>query len=211
MTSDQSRFDLAVDIFGDVQQALVLHGLAPTDLVRSIIQEFREVDHLLSDPAAYKLVRSDTEADLDDDRPLDKQLAPRTQIKLVERPLQAPSGAQPLGRQIYLREQSRNTVYLIGWQPAIIGRVDANVLQNELVAVDLSGYTGELLVSRRHAQIVARGTQVVLENLSSNPTRITRADGSSTDLKGQHQIQHDDLIELVRSQIKLRVIIRPNP
>lgn len=191
------------------QEVLVLPTLTPPELLGAIIEEFRGTPHLIPNPAAYRLTRADTGTLLDDELPLARQLGPQLACRLHEYCPPLPQGAVPMGLRIYLREQIHGTVYPLHWQPALIGRPDDKLLDNDLLAVNVAAYTTGLRVSRRHAQVISEAGQVYLENLGQNATHVTAVQGTPVEVTGRQLLSDGAMIELVRSQIKLMVIMRP--
>jgi hypothetical protein len=208
MSSDQRRVEIQVDLFGTTHRALLIMGLTPQELIRAIIEEFREIEYLSSTPEAYQLVRLDTQEILDEELPLLTQLAQGRHVQLRERMPILPNGSSRLNQHVYLREETSNTIYKLWWQPAIIGRSDEQLGQNELVAVNLSSHQAGLRISRRHAQISVHNGQILLESLSPNATRIRRGP-QVIDVKGSAALQPGDLIDLARGQVLLRFMQRP--
>lgn len=210
MTTTQPRLRLSIDVFSlRDQQALVLPELTPPELIRAILSEFSELEFLGANPEAYRLRRLGAPGDLDDGQPLAAQLTHDTRLELVERAPPPPAGARPLGRPVYLREQVRGLVFPLTFQPAIIGRPDSTLADDQLVAVDLAAYTGGLRVSRRHARIVEEGGRLLIESLSPNPTAIKRAGSERAQtIAGREPLGDGDMVVLERSQISLKVIIR---
>jgi pSer/pThr/pTyr-binding forkhead associated (FHA) protein len=108
-----------------------------------------------------------------------------------------------------LREVVSGQVYKLHWLPAIIGRPDKNQLLDDRIAVDLESYKTGLRVSRRHAQIVEEDGRYFVESLSRNPTLLRSPDGSLEAVDSEKQpLQHDDVIQLERSNIALKFIVR---
>lgn len=209
MTTDTKRLNLRVVIFDKEEPAQVLPELTPAELVAAILAEFREIDYLGSDPSTYGLVWADSGEELNADQPLHAQVsAPEQRIRLIEHSPTLPFATQPMGRVVYLRELSAGIVYRLHWQPAIIGRRDAQLPQGELVAVDLRDHVMGRRVSRRHAQIIGVDGVCYIEPIGDNPVAVVGADGIATPLTGRYELKHNDIIELTRSQIKLRVLLR---
>lgn len=70
-------------------------------------------------------------------------------------------------RQPVLRARATGQRFEISWQPAIIGRPDANnPASAELLAVDLSKMEDARTVSRQHAQIIEQRGQYFLEAIA---------------------------------------------
>lgn len=214
MSSSQSRLDLLIDVFDLASQpARALPKIKPPQLVEAIIQEFREIEYLADDPAQYHLARVDDETLLDDGVELGRQrLAPGAHLRLCERTVVAPEGTQPFRQRVYLREQSQGRVFRLAWQPAIIGRRAESQAhaESQQLAVDLQPFPAGLRVSRRHLSISESDGDLVVENLSNNPVFIQRAGGAQIPIQADKtSLLADDILFLERSQIALKVLLRP--
>jgi len=148
--------------------------------VRSLIDEIRREFSLLEGNYTLSLKGSNP---LDPDKTLE-QLGIQTGVELTfdrERRrlsqqivarggqyFQAISGK----RQAVLREDSSGQVFVLEWQPAVIGRPDAgNAASAEVLAVNLGGLPDARTVSRQHARITESGGQFFLEGIAErNPT-----------------------------------------
>ncbi len=201
---DYTELQIDLSLIDKPQRVKILRRVTPRDLVQAIMSEFQDIAHLIRDPSAYRLVREPDGIPLDDEDMLLKQLGTQRACRLVEVDPPLPPTAQPMGRRIYLREQGSDRIMRLAWQPAIIGRFDDKLPNNELIACNLSDYS----VSRRHAQILTEGQQVLIESLApKNPLHVISPNMPPVPVNGRYPIQHGDTIELVRSQIKLQVII----
>ncbi len=206
-----TRLNLEIDIFSlEKQRANALATLTPPELVEAILQEFRELEFLGDDPSVYQLQRVDNNTPLDDTQRLEAQIKSGTHLRLVECSPQLPANAQPMPGNLYLRELSRGKVYKLHWQPAIIGRYDAKMEHNELLAVDLAGYdTDGKRVSRRHARISADSGDYLIESLADNPTVIKNQQGERLLQRGQRVVlQPGDKIYLENSGIGFVCLVR---
>ena len=210
MSANPSRLELLIDVFDHPRQrAIALPTLLPAELVAAVIGEFQEIEFLGSDPARYQLINTATSAALDEQVRVSQQLAAGDRLTLVERAEPLPPGTQPPSRPIYLRDQSSGAVYKLGWQPAIIGRVDSTQKDNQQVAVNLSAHAAGQRVSRRHAQIVEAKGQFYVEQLAQNPTIVKNKQGATTRVERDRcRIEHGDTIVLENSQIALKFIVR---
>ena len=140
---------------------------------------------------------------------MSQQLAAGDRLRLVERAEPLPPGTQPPSRPIYLRDQNSGAVYKLGWQPAIIGRVDSTQKDNQQVAVNLSAHAAGQRVSRRHAQVVEAKGQFFVEQLAQNPTIVKHKQGATTRVERDRcRIESGDTIVLENSQIALKFIVR---
>jgi hypothetical protein len=210
MSANQARIELLIDVFDQAaQRALAVPTLLPAELVAAVIEEFREIEVLGSDPARYQLIKAATRTALDEQVRLGQQLAAGDRLALAERQEPLPPGTQPPSRHIYLRDQGSGTVYKLSWQPAVIGRADVAQKDSQQLAVNLGAHSAGQRVSRRHAQIVETKGQFFLEQLAQNPTTVKRKDGTATRVERDRcRIQHGDTCVLENSQIVLKVIVR---
>lgn len=213
MGAGKDRLDLTIDVLElPAQHAAALWTLSPQELIAATLQEFRELEQLGIDPGDYQLLDAQSGAPLDE-KPLDDLFAKDAKdihLKLVEKLSATPRGAQPAPDPVYLREQATGRVYRIGWLPAIIGRPDRNLADNQLLAVNLEVLPTGLRVSRRHVRLSEQGGQYFIQRLSGNPTMVRRVIGESINLlEGSRiPIDHGDLIVLERSQITLKFLIQ---
>ena len=202
--------DLRIDIFSARDQgARATRELTPTQLIAAIIQEFREIEQLGDDPARYQLLRVADHTALLDDHKLERQAGDITRLVLVDRPVTLPVGTHALGRRVYLREQERNKVFRLHWQPAVIGRRQSVQGEEPPLAVNLADHAARDYISKRHAQIIEQGGRLMVESLTSKPTRVVTANGDPVDLvEGKpYPLTHGDVIHLINSRVELRVLI----
>jgi hypothetical protein len=69
----------------------------------------------------------------------------------------------------FLQEEGTGEVFEIQWQPAIIGRPDANnPASASALAVNLGPFEGSKTVSRHHARIVEQSGQYFLESMTDH-------------------------------------------
>jgi hypothetical protein len=210
MTSTTARLELSIDVLGLAgQRALARADLTPPEFVAAVLDEFRELPYLGEQAENYRLLRVATGDALDAQRPLGEQLTSGEQLVLEEIAVPLPKGASAPTRPIYLREQSSGQVYRLPWLPSIIGRPDASLAGNELIAVNLTGHAAGQRVSRRHAQIVERDGSYLISSLSSNPTSIRDASGRNILVESEPvPLSQGDTIVLERSQITLTFLWR---
>lgn len=210
MSSPPSRRTLRIDVFEQPnQRASALLSLTPTDLVRAIVQEFREIEYLSDNPADYRLCKANGQMPLADETTV-AQLAPDERLTLVEMVQPVPNGAQRPTRAIYLREQQSGAVYKLHWSPAIIGRPDSTQSHNDWLAVNMESYPSGLRVSRRHLCIVEQADQYFVYSLSPrNSAYHQTAAGHRTLLtEAHHPLQHGDTLFLEGSELTLKFLIR---
>jgi hypothetical protein len=208
--STLARLELTIDVVGlPGQRALALPSLTPAELASNILEEFREIEHLGTRPGDYQLVRATDGEPLEDGRPLSAQIAAGARLRLEERPVQLPDGAARPSHGLYLRERSSGQVFQLAWLPAVIGRADASLPENELIAADLAAHPAGQRVSRRHARLIERDGHYLVERLSPNPVAINDSAGRTIAVEQTPvPIHQGDTLLLVRSEIALSFIIR---
>jgi hypothetical protein len=208
MASPPNYVELRIDVLDKLnQRAQVLSELKPSDLISSILEEFgEELDYLGTDPGAYLLRKARESERLDDQKPVGDQVREGEHLVLEEADRTLPSNAQRPSRSIYLQEPSTQQAYKIPWLPAIIGRPDPELPDDDQVAVDLSTHPGGGRVSRRHLRIWEENGEYYIRAASANPATLVR----NKDLEipvpagaGKERLAPQDIIRLDRSQITL--------
>jgi hypothetical protein len=210
MSTPQSRLQVIVDVFEEQgQRASIVPHLTVGELIESILHEFRSLAYMSDTPAAYSLIRAGDRSPLNGSVPLGQQIKAGERLVLVEAQPHLPEGTQMPRKHAYLRDEATGKVYKLHWCPAIIGRRDSSLPQNERIAVDLAPHERGLRVSRRHAQIGEEQGRFFIESLSQNPTTIYDTQGQHTTLNGRSfPLDHGQLISLDQSQIVLKFIVR---
>jgi hypothetical protein len=203
----EDYLDLTFDIFDETdQRASVRMSLTVEQLIAEVLQEFEGLEQ--SNPAAYALTLEGRLAALDVRRTLVEQ-GVQNGDHLVFGWVQKSGEAlrQPLQgtTQVALQEASTGSLYPITWQPARIGRPDADPAHNELLAVNLEWLPAGRSISRRHAQITERAGGYYLESLTSqNPTSLN----DKALVPGQTvRLNPGDRITLGHNNIELTFII----
>ncbi|MFN8468715.1 MAG: hypothetical protein U0X20_24365 [Caldilineaceae bacterium] len=204
------RLEVQIDVLNRPnQRALPLADLTPPELIAAILQEFRDIEYLGVDGTDYCLLRSEDGMELDPTVELGEQLGAKPHLRLVERPLKVPSGAQRVEEGLYLREEAGGRVFRLAWLPAIVGRSDATLKGDELVAANLESLPTGLRVSRRHIRVTGDGGQYFAECMSSNPASLRRANGGTAALgRTRQSLVSGDVLYLDRSEIALKFIVR---
>ena len=199
--------NVVFDIVGESrpQPAQVRHDMLVGDLISEIVREFD-----INDQDEYLLFRVGNNQPLDPRYPLSgqsvgdgDQLSFTRPALLQRRPISAEMTAA-------LRLQvTTPLLYEINWQPAIIGRPDADATHTSLLAVNLEwlGKQGKR-VSRSHAQIVEKDGTYYLESLAPhNPTFLN----NKVLLIGErHPLKNNDQILLESSNVRLE-FLSPRP
>lgn len=211
MGASKDRLEIKVDVLDQPdQRALALADLMPEDVIAAILQEFREIDYLGIDPADYQLAYADTGKELEGNLPLRSQVTEGAHLKLCERERALPGGGRRPDDVLYLREMASGRVFKLHWLPAIVGRPDRNLRDNQLLAVNLETLPAGLRVSRRHVMIEEQNGQYSVRCLSGNPATLRRTTGDSRPLNTaiQTPIAGGDVLYLDRSEIALKFIVR---
>jgi hypothetical protein len=194
---------LTFDVFDETEQhASVRRGLTVAQLIREIIDEFEDLDGRR--PDLYGLYPEGRQRPLEPSKTLTEQgVQPgdrlvfawaRDPLRQLRRPLTH-------GPQFALQEASSQVLFALEWQPAIIGRPDADAAHNELLAANLKWLPGALRVSRRHARITEQNGTYYLESLAEkNPTFLN---GQRLSLGRKYHLRAGDTIGLGASNIQL--------
>lgn len=210
----EDRVELIIDVFDQAAQpAKVLRSLTIRELIDEILLEFEDDLPWLDrqSPERYSLRRKDDGESLDLARTVaDQHLSRGTALVFAETPVIVPPGATPMTDDAYLiyRRQTdadANRAFRLNWQPAIIGRPDALMQHEDLLAVNLEPFPTGLRVSRRHAQIEETDGLYYLRNLSNNPLRLNDV---SLALGETRELHDGDRIHLVRADIGLTFVLR---
>jgi hypothetical protein len=219
MNPPLKRHDVFVDIFDQIEQhAQVLPGSSPAEFIEAILDEFKsEIEYMGFPPAAYQLVRKSSGNPLDNDRPIGQQIGDGEGLIFQERSQPPPEGASALEQQVYLREETSQSLYRIHWHPARLGR-KADPL---LVPIEQMLTASTNALSRHQADLVEVDGQLYIDHASASiSTIIETAAGQRTTLaiRGQqgaaasrrHALSHRDTITFGNAPagIQLTVLIR---
>ncbi|MGB1253277.1 MAG: FHA domain-containing protein [Candidatus Promineifilaceae bacterium] len=188
---EDGYLNLEFDIVGESQPQLakVRHDMLVGDLITEIVREFD-----INDQDEYLLFRKGNDRPLDPRYPLSGQsVVDRDQLNFT-RPALLQRKALSAGSSASLRLLTKSSaVYDLDWQPAIIGRPDADATHTSLLAVNLEwlGKRGKR-VSRSHAQIVEERGVFYIESLApNNPTFVNNSvlvTGERRELNNKDQI-----------------------
>jgi hypothetical protein len=198
--------ELSFDVFDETEQrASVRRSLTVAQLIKEIVNEFEDLDGRM--PDLYGLYPEGGQRPLEQNKTLTEQgVQPgdrlvftwaRDPLRQLRRPLTH-------GPQFALQDVSSQVIFGLEWQPAIIGRPDADAAHNELLAVNLKWLPGNLRVSRRHARITEQNGVYYLEGLAEkNPTLLN---GQRLSLGRKYHLREGDTIGLGASNIQLAFI-----
>jgi hypothetical protein len=168
-------------VFDEDQEVSIRENLPARTLMAEIMKEFNLND------GNYSLRFQDNNRPVDLDKTLEQSgvqtgaaLSFNLERRVPARPIAAstvdPNARRPITGTVraFVREESTGTVYDIRFQPAIIGRPDANnPASNENLAVNLGNLEASKSVSRHHARIMEQNGQYYLEPIAeSNPTML---------------------------------------
>lgn len=200
--------ELVFDVFDETgQRASVLKTLRVVDLMDEIVIEFDELDP--DAPVAYGLYLEGSDRQLELGQTLlDQGVQPgdrlifgwaRDLFRAQRRPVTTPG-------QATLQELNSRVMFPIEWQPAIIGRPDADQTHNALLTANLEWLSNSHRVSRQHAQISERDGKYFLESLeANNPTFINR---ETLEIGKKYALSTGDQIALGHSGITLGFDLR---
>jgi hypothetical protein len=195
--------ELSFDVFDETgQRASVRQSLTVGELILEIVSEFEDLDRRR--PHLYGLYPEGGQRPLEPGKTLTEQgVQPgdrlvfgwaRDPLRQLRRPLTP-------GPRYALQEVTSQVLFGLEWQPAIIGRPDADAAHNELLAANLKWLPGSRRVSRRHARITERGGVYYLEALAErNPTTLN---GQQLSLGRSYALRNGDTIGLGLSNIQL--------
>jgi hypothetical protein len=213
MVSSPKYLELRIDVFDQLnQRAQVLAELKPPELVSAILEEFGdELDYLSGDPGAYWLRKARENERLDDQQPLEDLVRTGEHLVLEEVVPDLPAHAERPSQPIYLQDGATQRAFKIPWLPAIIGRPDPELPENDLVAVDLSTHPGGSRVSRRHLRLWEENGEYYVQAASANTASLVRDKDVEIPVpsgSGKERLTPQDIIRLDRSQIMLKFIVR---
>ncbi len=189
---------LNIDVF-DVagNQAKVRKSLTINGLIEEILREFDDLDR--KTPAAYAMYLKGNLKPLERDKTvaqLDLQTRDELEFRYARRSRRDPTGVT---RRAYLWEEKTRKIFELTWQPALIGRPDADPAHNELLAANLETFADGLRVSRRHAQITVDDGEFYIESLSdTNPTYV-----NDVPITERYKLQSGDKIRVGKTHIIL--------
>lgn len=197
--------ELKIDVFDITgQRARVRKSISVATLIDEVLLEFDDLDRRL--PESYGLFLRGQDRPLDRTRTLDEldiQNYDELEFKYAKAGVR---GKLHGAVEAVLRDESTGMVYPITWQPALIGRPDADPSHNELLAVNLASHPEGRRISRRHAEILLEGGLYYIESLSeNNPTYL-----NNQQVTGRRLLQSGDKIGLGRTTLTL-VFYMNNP
>jgi hypothetical protein len=198
--------ELTIDVFDETdQRAAVCKKLTAAGLIEEVLSEFRELDG--EAPELYGLYLEGQQRPLERGKTLlDQGVQPGdrldfTWVRDTFRQLRRPLAG---GARFALQEGTTQVLFPIEWQPAIIGRTDADPAHNDLLAANLEWLAGSRRVSRRHAQITEReGTYYLEALMERNPTFLN---GQRLSFGRSYELGVGDTIGLGYSSITLAFI-----
>lgn len=194
-----------IRIFGEEQDAEVQDTLTVDGLIDAILAEFDDLDRRWA--ASYGIFMQGT------DRPLPRQQV-MARLKLVpgdvlEFKYARPGARRPMGAagRFALLDRGSGLVFPLLWQPAIIGRPDANPDHNELLVYNAEDNPEGQRVSRSHAQISEAGGRLFVESLAAHNPVFLNQDRQA--VVGRQPLQPGDRIRLGSSSITLELVALP--
>jgi pSer/pThr/pTyr-binding forkhead associated (FHA) protein len=195
--------ELSFDVFDETEQrASVRPTLTVAELILEILNEFEDLDGRR--PDLYGLYPEGSQRPLERGKTLTEQgVQPgdRLAFSWARDPLRQLRRPLTQGAQFALQDAASQVLFGLEWQPAIIGRPDADPAHNELLAVNVKWLSGSRRVSRRHARITEQGGVYYLEGLAeNNPTLLN---GHQLSPGRKYQLRKGDTIGLGISNIQL--------
>lgn len=208
MTTDGKHIPFQVAILNHgVERGKALPTLTIRECIEEILNEFgNDLPYLRSDPDSY-ILRTGEHVVLDPQQRMSDLSQKDRTLVLDDRESSVPKTASRLTERCYLVGDLRQS-YRLHWLPAIIGRSDTSLPDNDLVAVDLRGHPNGILVSRRHVKIIRIAGGYMVQRLADNPVTLRDLHGDEqelTDLPTPFTPGHT--LRLDRSQIELRFMV----
>lgn len=189
-----------IDSEPDPQRAKVRPSLTVEDLITNIASEFET-----GEAVDYELYREGVPTPLARSEPLEVQQIKSGETLIFMRPILQHRRPIYAKRKASLELHGTETRFLIQWQPAVIGRPDADPVHSGLLAVNLEWHPNNRRISRRHAQITEEEGIYYIESLAANnPTYLNQdrlAPGE------RYPLKHNDLIYLRSSKVRLKFIL----
>jgi hypothetical protein len=185
-----------VDVFDQKgNQAKVRKSLTIGGLVEEILREFDDLDRRI--PHAYAIYLKNRLQALDRNRTLAQlDIQPRDELE-CRYARRSRREALPVNRKAFLHEETSRRIFELRWQPALIGRPDADPSHNELLAINCEQFSDGLRVSRRHAQITADRGEFYVESLSPNNATFV----NDEEITQRHKLHPGDRIRVGKTQI----------
>lgn len=192
--------DLTFEIDGDTWRAQVRPSLAVANLIVEIAREFE-----FTDSEGFELYRKGSATALTRSESLSKQhIRPGETLTFI-RPALLHRLPISTTKRAVLQIRSNKEIYPIHWQPAVIGRTDADPIHMALLAINLEWIENNRRVSRRHAQITEEDGTYYIESLTpNNPTRLNR---TQLDHGEKYPLKSNDRIFLVNSRVQLTFLL----
>ena len=190
-----------IDSETEPQRAQVRASLPVADLIAEIVREFE-----IGSAAGYDLYREHAATPLAQNQSLEAQQVYDGQTLRFMRSVLAHRRALPGKRRAALQLVGSNKVYPLRWQPAIIGRPDADPIHSSLLAVNLDWHPNNRRISRRHAQIIEDAGRYFIELLAVNNSVFLNKQQLEADQK--YVLKHGDAIFLRNSKVELRFLLK---
>lgn len=198
-------FDFTLDIFDEpTQRVSVLKQLKTETFIHDILRKFPDLSDARLEQ--YGLFLRGHHRPLALKKSLLEQNI-QSGDRLTFGWLQGVSTQMPKGKKGALKQggklliaETKQTVS-IDWQPFVIGRKTAGGKSNDLIGIDLTGFTNARRVSRNHARIIFVNNKPMLESLETrNPTYLN---GLNIEVGKKIGLSHKDVIEISTGRIQL--------
>ncbi|MGD0613526.1 MAG: FHA domain-containing protein [Anaerolineales bacterium] len=192
--------DVEIDVFEySAQHARVHKGITIATLIQETLKQF---DDIAADaPDKYAIYLKGADRPLNSASTLEQlDIQPHDElvfdyVRQTIRKMLDPE------QYAILREETTGKVYDIQWQPAMIGRPDADVGHNIILAVNVLPLPNGMTVSRQHAQITFSDGRYYIEPLAEhNPVFLN---GKEIPLNSKRELKNNDKVAIGRSKIMM--------
>jgi len=192
--------DVEIDVFeNSAQHARLRKGITIATLIQETLKQF---DDIAADaPDKYAIYLKGADRPLNSASTLEQlDIQPHDElvfdyVRQTIRKMLDPE------QYALLREETTGKVYDIQWQPAVIGRPDADVGHNIILAVNVLPLPNGMTVSRHHAQITfSEGHFYVEPCAEHNPVFLN---GKEIPLNTKREIKNNDRLAIGRSKIMM--------
>jgi pSer/pThr/pTyr-binding forkhead associated (FHA) protein len=192
--------DVEIDVFEySAQHARLRRGITIATLIHEILKQFDDI--AADSPEKYAIYLKGVDRPLNSTytlEQLDIQPHDRLVFDYVRQPIR--QMLQP-SDYAFLREENTGKVFDIQWQPAVIGRPDADVGHNIILAVNVQLLPNGMTVSRNHAQITfTEGHYYVEPCAEHNPVFLN---SKEIPLNSKRELKNNDKLAIGRNKVTM--------
>jgi pSer/pThr/pTyr-binding forkhead associated (FHA) protein len=196
----EDYLDIEIDVFEySAQHAQVRRGITIATLIQETLKQF---DDIAADaPDKYAIYVKGADRPLNSAYTLEQlDIQPHDElvfdyVRQVNRKMLDPED------YALLREETTGKVYDIQWQPAVIGRPDADLGHNIILGVNVLPLPNGMTVSRKHAQITYSEGRYYIEPLAEhNPIFLN---GKEIPLNSKRELKNNDRLGIGRKKIMM--------